>query len=105
MVFHLYPQLADILQPSQFQLLLVLLTRLLPLIERQLHHRDNPLKLLSSTVTGFLAQALAVDRDHIARSWDILRPFRDRLGQDVNYQTLADDLLRLLGPRYGLGTL
>lgn len=104
MVFQLYDQLCDVLQPSQFQLLLVLLTRLRPLIERQLSHRDNPQRLLSSTVSEFLAHSLDVDRPVIDRSWEILRPHRESFGQDVDYQKLADDLFRLLGPQYDLGS-
>lgn len=104
MVFHLYPQLSQYVSAPQFQLLLVLLTRLRPVIERELSRRENSEQLLPSTVSEFLAHALDIDRDIVASCWNVLRPHRDSLGQDVDYHTLADDLFRLLGPKYGLGS-
>lgn len=103
MVFRLYNQLSDVLQSSQFQLLLVLLTRLRPLIDRELARRGNHQLLLSSTVSEFLAHSIGVDRSVIDRSWEILRPHRVSFGQDIDYQKLADDIFRILGPQYDLG--
>lgn len=103
MVFHLYEELSDVLEPPQFQLLLVLLTRLRPVIEQQLSRRDNPQRLLSSTVSEFLAHSLEVERSVIDRSWETLRPHRHSFGQEIDYQKLADDLFRRLGPQFDLG--
>lgn len=104
MVLDLYPQLSDVLTPPKFQLLLVLLTRLDPIIEMNLRNRQNPWRVLSTTVAEFLAQSLEVEIDVIARSWEVLRPHRGSFGQQVDFHKLADDLFRLLGPRYELGT-
>lgn len=39
----------------------------------------------------------------ISQAWEVLRPYRNVLGQDIDFNVLADDLFRLLGPRYNVG--
>lgn len=105
MSIQLYPQLSSFISPDAFQILIVLIGRLRPVIDTALAHRSNHERRLPEHVASFLCAAIPIDAATLSACWTILIPRIDSLGKVVDYHRMADDLFRTYGHQFKLGQL